>query len=66
MNDTLFNDFFHSFPLAEYSRDFITSVVIGNDMVPRLALLSTLISDILYMYMYASIIIDYPSELCTT
>ena len=24
-----------SFPLAYYSRDFITSVVLGNDMVPR-------------------------------
>lgn len=24
-----------SFPLAEYSKSFITSVVLGNDIVPR-------------------------------
>ena len=25
----------HSFPLAHYTREFITSVVLGNDLIPR-------------------------------
>ena len=28
----------YSFPLALYSRDFTTSVVLGNDMIPRYSL----------------------------
>ena len=50
-----------SFPLAQYCKEFITSVVLGNDIVPRYVL-SNLLCAHISTYCYSGL----PCDLCCT